>query len=160
MGSKICGKNCHLYYYMPSSGTSFLKIFVFSCRKHIQSLENYCCSHNQTYTTDNLRFTSKVSLDLDNYKTKTCQSVILAKEQFATKGDIIHWYLADALKTTNGKAYSSIIAEINIKEYKKWLWNKTRALLANTFYFSDHELKMLEEHLLYSSMTTSIQHEQ
>lgn len=92
---------------------------------------------------------------MQSYKTKTCQTVILAKEQFATKGDIIHWYLADALKTTNGKAYSSIIAEINIKEYKKWLWNKTRALLANTFYFSDRELGILEGQLLHSSSSVS-----
>ena len=30
-----------------------------------------------------LRFTSRVSQDLDKYKSKTCQTVILAKEQHA-----------------------------------------------------------------------------
>jgi hypothetical protein len=76
--------------------------------------------------------------------------VVLAKEQQAATGDIIFWYLADPSKTSNGKSYSSDAADIYISGYRKWLWNKVRLLLLNTNYFSDDELTIIEEKLLYS----------
>ena len=63
------------------------------------------CWYKQVNIQD-LCFTSRVSQDLDKYKSKTCQTVILAKEQHATSGDIIFWYIADPSKTPNGKSYS------------------------------------------------------
>lgn len=92
-----------------------------------------------------LRFTSRVSQDLDKYKSKTCQTVILAKEQQAANGDIIFWYISDPSNTPNGKSYSGDATCIDIIGYKKWLWNKIKILLANTYYFSDIELGMLEK---------------
>ena len=84
-----------------------------------------------------LRFTSRVSQDLDKYKSKTCQTVILAKEQQAASGNVVFWYMADPSKTSNGKSYSSDATYIDITAYKKWLWNKIRLLLNNTCYFTD-----------------------
>ena len=104
-----------------------------------------------------LRFTSRVSRDLDKYKSKTCQTVILVKEQNASKGDIIFWHIADPLRTPDGKNYSSNITYIDIDGYKKWLWNKIKLLLRNLYYFSDNNLGILEQKLLYSSV--SIQYE-
>jgi DNA polymerase I len=99
-----------------------------------------------------LRFTSRVSQDLDKYKSKTCQTVILVKEQHATKGDIVFWYIADPLKTSNGKSYSSNVKYIHIYGYRKWLWNKIKLLLLNTFYFSYDDLRTMERTLLCSSL--------
>jgi hypothetical protein len=82
-----------------------------------------------------LCFTSKVSQDLDKYKSKTCQTVILAIEQQSTKGDVIIWYIADPSKTYNAKGYSSNTTDIYINDYKKLLWIKIKLLLLNTFYF-------------------------
>jgi hypothetical protein len=79
----------------------------------------------------------------------------LAKEQQATCGDIIFWYLADPSKTFNGRNYSSNVKYIHINGYKKWLWNKIKVLLANTFYFSHDELGILEGQLLRSSSSVS-----
>ncbi|HEY1247444.1 MAG TPA: hypothetical protein VGE97_00510, partial [Nitrososphaera sp.] len=68
-------------------------------------------------------------------------TVILAKEQQATSGNIVFWYIADPYKTPNGKSYSGDITCIDITGYKKWLWNKIRLLLLNTYYFSDDDLR-------------------
>ena len=100
----------------------------------------------------NLRFTSRVTQDLDKYKSKTCQSVILAKEQHATRGDIVFWYIADPMKTLTGKSYSSNALFIDVIGYKKWLWNKIKILLTNTCYFLNDDLRILEENLLVSSI--------
>jgi hypothetical protein len=102
-----------------------------------------------------LRFTSRVSQDLGQYKSKTCQTVILAKEQQATSGDIVFWYIADPSKIPNSKCYSGKVSYIDIFGYKKWLWNKIKILLANTFYFSHDELGILEGQLLHSSSSVS-----
>ena len=104
-----------------------------------------------------LRLTSRVSQDLDKYKSQTCQTVILAKEQQASKRDIIFWYIANPLKTSDGKSYSSDAICIDIIGYKNWLWNKIKLLLINTYYFSVDDLRILEQNLLYSSV--SIQYE-
>ena len=64
-------------------------------QKAFSELES--CWHKQINIQD-LCFTSRVSQDLDKYKSKTCQTVILAKEQQATNGDIIFWYIADPFK--------------------------------------------------------------
>ena len=98
------------------------------------------------------RFTSRVSQDLDKYQSKTCQTVILAKEQHASKGDIIFWYIADPSKISNGKSYSSNATHIHVDGYKKWLWDKIKILLVNTRYFSDNDLSILEQNLLDSSV--------
>ena len=82
--------------------------------------------------------------------------MILAKEQRATNEDIIFWYMADPSRTSNGKSYSSNAAYIDILEYKKWLWNKIKLLLVNTYYFSDDDLRTFKQNLLYSSVSISI----
>ena len=53
-----------------------------------------------------LCFTSRVSQDLDKYKSKTCQTVILAKEQQCYNRGYYFWYIADPSMTANGKGYS------------------------------------------------------
>jgi DNA polymerase elongation subunit (family B) len=103
-----------------------------------------------------LCFTSRVSQDLDKYKSKTCQTVILAKEQQATRGDIIFWYMADPKKTPSGKTYSGNATYIHIDGYRKWLWNKVQILLANTYYFLDGELQTLARKLLPSYISISV----
>lgn len=103
-----------------------------------------------------LSFTTIVSRDLDKYKSQTCQTVILAKEQGAAKGDVVFWYIADTSKTPNGESYSGNATQIHIYGYKKWLWNKIKVLLTNTYYFSDDDLRMLERNLLYSSVSIPI----
>jgi DNA polymerase elongation subunit (family B) len=103
-----------------------------------------------------LRFTSRVSQDLDKYKSKTCQTVILAKEQDAISGNIISWYIADPSKTTNGKSYSGDATCVDITGYKKWLWNKIKLLLIATYYFSDDDFRKLEQNLSYTSASISI----
>ena len=113
------------------------------------------CYHKQVNIQD-LSFTSRVSQDLDKYKSKTCQTVILAKEQQAKSGDVIFWYIADPMKTPNGKTYSGNATHIHIDGYKKWLWNKIKILLANTYYFSDDELQTLARKLLPSYISISL----
>jgi hypothetical protein len=111
---------------------------------------------NKQENIHDLRFTSRVSQDLDKYKSQICQTVILAQEQGAAKGDIVSWYIADPLKTANGKNYSSDATYIHVDGYKKWLWNKIKRLLLNTFSFSDDDLRILERNLVYPSVSISI----
>ena len=113
------------------------------------------CLYRQVNIKD-LCFTSRVSQDLDKYKSKTCQTVVLAKEQHARSGDIIFWYMADPSRTLNGKSYSDDVADIHIDGYKKWLWNKIELLLLNTNYFSEDDLKTVEQNLLHSPTSISI----
>ena len=77
--------------------------------------------------------------------------MILAKEQQAVKGDIIFWYITEPSKTSDGKRYSSDATCIDIIGYKSWLWNKIKLLLVKTYYFSDDDLRLLDQNLLYSS---------
>ena len=71
--------------------------------------------------------------------------MILAKEQQAASGNVVFWYISDPSKTLNGKSYSCDAACIDIIGYKKWLWSKIKLLLTNTYYFSDDDLKELEQ---------------
>jgi hypothetical protein len=98
---------------------------------------------NKQVNIHDLRFTSKINRDLDKYKSKTCQTVILAKEQRVTSGDIIFWYIADPSTTNNAKSYSSNAADAYINGYKKWLWNKIELLLLNTITFLMMNLEYL-----------------
>ena len=82
--------------------------------------------------------------------------MILAKEQRATYEDVIFWYMANPSWTSNGKSYSSNRAYIDIWEYKKWLWNKIKLLLASTYYFSEDDLRTFDRNLLHSSVSISI----
>jgi|tagenome__1003787_1003787.scaffolds.fasta_scaffold20982569_2 DNA polymerase I len=96
-----------------------------------------------------LRFSSRVSQDLDKYKSKTCQTVILAKEQEAASGNVIFWYIADSTKTPNGKSYSSDATCIDIIGYEKWLWNKIKLLLIGTHCLSEDDLRALEKFTIH-----------
>jgi len=96
-----------------------------------------------------LRFSSRVSQDLDKYKSKTCQTVILAKEQEAASGNVIFWYIADYTKMPNGKSYSGDATCIDIIGYKKWLWNKIKLLLIGTHCFSEDDLRALEKFTIH-----------
>ena len=111
---------------------------------------------NKQENIHNLRFTSRVSQDLDEYKSQTCQTVILAKEQGAAKDDVVFWYIADPSRTPNDKKYSSYATCIDLMGYKKWLWGKIKILLSNTYYFSVDDLRILEQNLLCSSVSISI----
>ena len=111
-------------------------------------LEN--CYYKQINIQD-LSFSSRVNQDLGKYKSQSCQTVILAKEQQAIKWDVVFWFIVDASKTPNGKNYSRNATCIHINGYKKYLWNKIKTLLTNTYYFSDDDLRTLEHKLLHSS---------
>ena len=45
--------------------------------------------------------------------------MVLAKEQHATSGDVIFWYIADPSKTPNSKSYSGNAIQIHIRTYPK-----------------------------------------
>ena len=59
-------------------------------------------------------------------------------------------YIADPSKTSDGKSYSSNAVNIHVDGYEKWLWNKIKLLLTNTYYYSDDDLRTLARNLLDS----------
>ena len=51
------------------------------------------------------------------------------------------------------------MTNIDLTGYKKWLWNKIKILIANTYYYTDYNLKSLDRNLLYPSLSVSMRND-